>query len=321
MFRIKETMVRRFIYVLALLVAFCTVFEQRAEGQDYPWSLQYVTNMNTINPAYVGMWDKAGLLVSTKTNWVGIGGAPLNQYIGYFTPLKNQRSGFGLSIQRVNTGLEKRVYFTGDYSHQVRIDWSHYLRLGLRAGILNLDNNLNNYQLYPDHIPDPEYTTDVRLYNMTVFGLGAVFYCDDYYISLSLPQLINNSFKVNRNSYSSLQDLKTIYLGGGFVLSWRKSIRFRPNLLVVGTIGKPIYLDVAGIVYLPSNLQFGLNLRSNGMFCVSAQYTFRNNIRIGYASDYAVISDIRKYQLGTYEILVGYDFNIYKRKNPKPNYF
>ena len=314
-------MIRRIIYRMALLLAFYTVFSEKAKGQDYPWSLQYVTNMHTINPAYVGIWDKASLLVSTKANWVGITGAPLNQYIAYFTPLKNQRSGFGLSLQHLNTGREKRFFLTGDYSYQIRTDWYHFLRFGLRAGVLNLDNNLNDYQLYPDHIPDPEYTTDVRLYNMTIFGLGAVFFTEDYYINLSIPQLINNTFAVNRNNYSSLHDLRTAYLGGGYIFTWRKSVRFRPNLLFVGTVGKPIYLDAAMVVYLPSNLQFGLNLRSNGMACISAQYTFKNNIRIGYAADYAVISDIRKFQLGTYEILVGYDFNIYKRKNPKPTYF
>lgn len=312
---------RRLLYNMVLILILFAVSRQQAKGQDYPWSLQYVTNMHTINPAYVGMWDKAGLLVSTKTNWVSISGAPLNQYVSYFTPLKNQRSGFGLSLQHLNIGREKRFFLTGDYSYQVRTDWYHYLRLGLRIGILNLDNNLNDYQLYPDHIPDPEYTTDVRLYNMTIFGLGAVFFTDDYYVSLSIPQVINNTFRVNRNNYSSLHNLRTVYFGGGYVYAWRKSVRFRPNLLFVYTVGKPLYLDLAGVIYLPSNLQLGLNLRSNGMACFSAQYTFRNNIRIGYASDYAIIPDIRKFQLGTYEISVGYDFNIYKRKNPKPTYF
>lgn len=306
---------------MVLMLILFAVSQQQAKGQDYPWSLQYVTNMHTINPAYVGMWDKAGLLVSTKTNWVGIGGAPLNQYVSYFTPLKNQRSGFGLSLQHLNIGREKRFFLTGDYSYQVRTDWYHYLRLGLRIGILNLDNNLNEYQLYPDHIPDPEYTTDVRLYNMTIFGLGAVFFTDDYYVSLSIPQVINNTFRVNRNNYSSLHDLRTVYLSCGYVYTWRKSVRFRPNLLIVGTIGKPIYLDLAGVIYMPNNFQYGLNLRTNGMACASVQYTFRNNIRLGFAADYAIIPDIRRFQLGTYEILVGYEFNIYRRKNPKPNYF
>lgn len=314
-------MIRSLIYKIFLLLLFCTVFEKQAKGQDYPWSLQYVTNMHTINPAYVGMWDRSGLMISTKTNWVGISGAPLSQYIGYFTPIKDQRSGVGLSLQRLNTGREKRTSFTGDYSYQVRTDMYHYLRFGMRAGIINFDNNLSDYQLYPDKIPDSEFTNDIRLYYMTTFGIGAVFFTNDYYISLSTPQVISNTFKVNRNIFSSLEDFKTIYLSGGYVFNLVNNIRFRPNVLMAATIGKPLYFDAAGVFYLPNNLQLGANLRSNGTICLSAQYTFLNNIRIGFASDYAIISDIRKYQVGTYEILIGYDFNIYKRKYTRPTYF
>jgi hypothetical protein len=43
-------------------------------------------------------------------------------------------------------------------------------------------------------------------------------------------------------------------------------------------------------------------------------------MKIGFAADYAFFQDIRKFQLGTYEIMVGYDFNIY-RKSARPSYF
>jgi type IX secretion system PorP/SprF family membrane protein len=308
--------------MVVLVLVFCSVFEKQAKAQEYPWSLQYVTNMQIMNPAFVGMWDKSGLMVSTRTNWVGINGAPLSQYVGYFTPVKDQKSGVGVNIQRLNTGLEKRLSLSGDYSYQIRLDMYNYLRLGLRVGILNYDNNLSSYLLYPDHIPDPEFNPDIRFYNMTTFGVGGVFYNDHLYVSFSVPQVINNTFRVNRNNFnSSLASPKTAYLSGSYVFSLVNGIHLRPNLLMVATIGKPVYFDVAALVYLPSNLQLGLNIRTTGSVCFSAQYTFKNNIRIGYASDYAIISDIRKYQVGTYEFVIGYDINTSKRKYSKPNYF
>jgi hypothetical protein len=90
---------------------------------------------------------------------------------------------------------------------------------------------------------------------------------------------------------------------------------------LVGTLGKRTYFDVSGTLYLPSDLQFGLNVRSNGAFCVSGQFTLKNNIRIGYAAEYFVFPDISKYQVGTYEITVGYEFNLYRRSNSRPYYF
>ncbi len=313
-------MIRKFDHIVLLFLFFLLAATQ-VKGQEYPWSLQYITNMYTINPAYVGIWDRAGFGLSTRVNWVGINGAPVAQQISYNTPIKDQRSGFGLNVQRLSIGREKRLYFTGDYSYQIRLDMHYYMRFGFRAGILNIDNNLNDYLLYPDHITDPEFTTNVRLYYLTVFGVGGVIYNEDYYISFSIPQMISNSFNVNRNLYSSMPQLTTMYLAGGYAFKLAGDLIIRPNLLVVETIGKPVYFDAAALLYFPGNLQAGLNLRTNGSICLSGQYTFRNNMRIGYAAEYFVIPDISKYQLGTYEFFVGYDFNLYRRKNIRTNYF
>jgi type IX secretion system PorP/SprF family membrane protein len=303
------------------MILVCLIMEKKAVGQEYPWSLQYITNMSTINPAYVGMWDKSGLMVSTRTNWVGFNRAPLFQHVSYFAPVKNQRSGVGLEVQMLNTGLEQRIFLTGDYSHQVRTDFNHYLRFGLRVGVVNFCNKLTDYQLYPDHKYDEQFAEDIWMYNMTTFGVGGVFFTRDYYISLSLPNVINNTFKANKSGYSSLHNFNTVYLGGSYVFNLGQEIRFRPNVLLIATVGKPFYYDVAGLVYLPSNLQLGLNLRSNGNMCLSAQYTFQNKLKIGYAAEYALIQDIRKFQVGTYELLIGYEFNGNKRRASKPTYF
>lgn len=314
-------MVQKVVYKLIFILFLCFVFEKQAQGQEYPWSLQYITNMSTINPAYVGMWDKAGLMVSTKAAWLGITGATKFQHASYFTPIKNQRSGVGVEMQYLKVGYEKSIFLTGDYSHQVRTDMTHFLRFGLRAGIVNFSNDLTDYQLYPDRVPDPKFKEDIEMYFMTTFGVGAVYFNKDYYVSLSLPNVINNTFKANREHYSSLHNLNTVYLAGSYVFDIGQEVRFRPNLLVIGTIGRPISFDAAGLIYLPNNLQMGINLRSTGAMCMSAQYTFPNHVKIGYAANYELIQDIRKFQIGTYELLVGYEFNTNKRRYSRPNYF
>jgi hypothetical protein len=117
------------------------------------------------------------------------------------------------------------------------------------------------------------------------------------------------------------QTYKTFYLSGGYVFGSPGKVRFRPNLLIAATKGAPAYADLAAILYLPPVLQLGTNLRSTGLVCFFIQYNLTDRIKLGYAFDYSVTSDIRKYQLGTHEIFVGYDFNIYKRKSSRTNYF
>ncbi len=315
-------MIRKSVHSLftALVVVFFA--GSTAKAQEFPWTMQYVNNMYTINPAFVGMWDQAGFFVSTRKDYTTIKGSTLYQQFSYHSPIKDHESGFGADLIRRDVGYEKRLIFTGDYSYQVRLDMYNYLRFGLKAGFVNYSNNLTDYQLYPDRIYDSQFNADLKMYFMTAFGVGAVIFSDNYYISLSVPQVINNTFKVNRTGYSSLQEFKTAYLSAGYAFKLHdKSIILKPNLLIIGTVGKPVYFDASANLYLPANLQLGLNLRSNGAACLSAQFTFPNSIRIGFAADYAIIQDIRKFQAGTYEILVGYDFNIYRKKDVRPNYF
>jgi len=314
-------MIAKLIIKVFLIFVLYSVFEQKAKGQEYPWSLQYATNMYTINPAFVGMWDQSGLMVSTRTNWVGIVKSPLSQQFSFHTPIKYQTSGWGLNIRNMNIGKEKQLFLTFDYSYQVRIDMNHYLRFGLRAGIVKFDNNMTDYQLYPDRIPDLEFTSDVRMFVMSTMGLGTVFYNENYFISLSIPQIVNNTFNANSNVYSSTREFQTAYLSGGILFKLAQSISLRPNILIIGIQGKPICFDTSAFIYLSNNLQLGLSLRSNGELCFSGQYLLSNGMRIGYAADYAMVQDIRKYQLGTYEFVVGYDLNFTKRKYIKPIYF
>jgi len=317
-------MLRKYLHIVLLIFSLLLLAEKQAKGQElqesFPWTMQYMSNMHTINPAFVGMWDKAGFMLSTRKDYVTINGAKLYQQLTYNTPIRDHESGIGFNLIRRNVGFEKQLSLTFDYSYQIRLDMYYYLRFGLRAGVVNYSPNLTDYHLYPDGIPDSEFTTDISHQFMTAVGFGAVIYDDKYYVSLSVPQFVNNTFQVNRTGYSSLQEFKTAYLSSGYLFNLPMSIMLRPNILLVGSVGKPVRFDVSSTVYLPNNLQFGVNLRSNGSTCFSGQYTFGDGLRIGFAADYAFFQDIRKFQLGTYEIMVGYDFNIYRRSS-RPTYF
>jgi type IX secretion system PorP/SprF family membrane protein len=312
-------MIKKSIHIVILVFIFLHAAKQ-LKGQEYPWTLQYISNMHTINPAFVGMWDKAGLMVSTRQDYTTIKGATMFQQLSYHTAIKDHESGFGFNVIKRFVGIEKQLIFTGDYAFQVRLDMYNYLRFGLKAGILNYGNSLTRYHLYPDNIADPEFMYDIKNYNMTVVGVGGVFFNDNLYISFSVPRLINNTFNVNREGYSSMYEFKTAYLMGGYMFKLPMGFLLRPNLLVAGTVGKPISFDLATVLYFPTSLQLGINLRSDGSTCLSGQVSLANNIRVGFAADYSLFQDIRKFQVGTYEILVGYDINIY-RKTGKPNYF
>ena len=313
-------MIKKLGYSILLLVSVLTVAPGLSKAQELPWTLQYLTNMNTINPAYVGIHDIAGFMVSTRKDYTWINGSNMYQQLSVQTPIRNSESGIAFNAIKRNVGYEKQLFLTFDYSYQVRLDYYNYLRFGFRGGVVNYSNNLTDYHLYPDGIPDSQFMSDVKNYFMTAFGIGALVFSDKYYVSLSVPQVISNTFNVNRTGFSSLQEFKTAYLMCGYVISLPYSMQLRPNALVIGAPGKPLAFDLGAVMYLPNNLNFGVNARSTGAICFSGQFIFSNNVKIGFAVDYSVFQDIRKFQVGTYEVTVGYEFNIY-RKGGRPNYF
>ncbi len=314
-------MTRKLKYIIILVLSILTTSTMLLKAQEFPWTLQYLTNMNTINPAFVGMHDKAGLMVSLRRDYVWIAGSNMFQQCSYQTPIRDTKSSVALNLTKRNIGYEKQLFLTFDYSYQIRLDLYNYLRFGFRAGVANYGNNMSDYRLYPDGIPDSQFMADVNNYYMTAFGVGALVFNDDYYVSVSVPQVVNNTFQVNRTGYSSLQEFKTLYLMGGYVIKLPFGFQLRPNVLLVGTVSKPLSFDMGAVLYMPNNLNLGINARSNGSFCLSGQYVFQNNLKMGFAADYSVFQDIRKFQIGTYEVNVTYEFNIYRKSGGRPNYF
>ncbi len=314
-------MINKLIYIILIVFSLLTTPVKQLRAQEFPWTMQYLTNMNTVNPAFVGMHDLSSLMVSLRRDYVWINGSNMFQQFSYQTPIRDTKSSIGFNLTKRNVGYEKQLFLTFDYSYQIRLDLYNYLRFGFRAGVANYGNNLTDYHLYPDGIPDSQFMADVTNYYMTAFGVGALVFNDDYYVSFSIPQIVNNSFQANRTGYSSLQEFKTAYLMGGYVIKLPFGFQLRPNVLLIGTLNKPLAFDLGSVLYMPNNLNLGINARSNGSFCLSAQYVFPNNIKISFGADYSVFQDIKKFQIGTYEVNINYEFNIYRRTSGRPNYF
>jgi type IX secretion system PorP/SprF family membrane protein len=301
-------MIKKPIYRLIVFSHLFLSYIQHAKSQDYPVTLQYTTNMFTINPAYMGMNNTAGFMSSTRIDNTSINGSAIYRQLSFRAPIRSINSGIGINVIHRNIGKEKQLYCTFDYSYQIRLSMKSYLRFGLKAGVVNYRNNLTDYQLYPDGFSDSQFMTDVKNYYMTVWGAGVSISNENYCIGLSVPQFINNTYKVNSEGYSSLAELKTGYISGEYMLNILNGIRVKPVILLIITVDKPLLFDVGAVSYLPKHLDLGLHVSKNGDFCFSGQYLLNKNIKVGFATDYPVFHDISKYNLGTYELIVGYQF-------------
>jgi len=326
-YKIIWDFVRQVIATALFLLSGLSVFAQVDRDHSHklytdPVFTQYMNGMQTINPAYAGMWEKVGVQVFTRRYFLGQEGAPLLNALTWYKPVKNDNNGIGLDISNEHIGYENKLTVTGDYSYQVRLDWKTNLRLGLKVGIINYDNLLTRYDLDwgPDD-PDPAFSTDIHQGIMLKWGVGALMYTRDYYIGLSIPQIISNKFRADIMNFSSLADVRYAYLLGGYFFGRQRQVRFKPTMLIKAALGEPISVDVAANWLFYDKFWIGAMYRTDNTAAALIQFVMMKSMRFGYAIEFPFGREIFKYQLQTHEIRVVYEFDFYRRPWTRKQYF
>ncbi|MBN1820178.1 MAG: type IX secretion system membrane protein PorP/SprF [Prolixibacteraceae bacterium] len=312
-------MKKKLKYSLILLIILLGL-NWHSNAQLDPMFTQYMFNTQSINPAYAGMWEKIGFFSLVRRNFAGIDRAPLTQLISFHTPVKNEFVGVGLNIINDNIGRETRLSIFGDYSFKVLLKRDLYLRLGLKFGFLNYNNRLSEYELYPDNQFDPAFQGEINNKFMPNFGVGAFLYNDYFYVSLSIPKLIQNDFAANVNNFSSLAEAQHVYLTAGYIFGMPKSIKFKPSVLFRYTLGLPLQFDLAGTFNFKERFELGAMLRTGSSIGFIAQWIFNKKLRVGYAVD-VPITEIFNYQYGCHEVMVSYDIDFYGRSYVRSRFF
>lgn len=291
-------------------------------GQAEPILTQYMFNMQPVNPAYAGMWEKIGFSTLVRKQWAGINRSPLTQVVSFHSPTNNERVGVGLNVTNDRYGLENRLDIFGDYAYEVAVTPQTRLRLGLKFGVINYKNPLTQYQLYPDGQYDEAFAEDVDLRFMPNFGIGAFLYDEYYYVGFSIPKMIENDYKANINNFNVEAQVQTVYLTAGYVfrLIQYNFLIVKPTAMLVYNRGLPLNYDLGINFMLREKLWLGLMSRSGNAISFVSQWIMDNNLRLGFAMD-LTYNEIFPYQYGTYEITLGFDMDFFGRSYIREKYF
>jgi type IX secretion system PorP/SprF family membrane protein len=311
------TLLKRLQYIT---ISICMLVSFRAHGQQDPIFTQYMFNTQAVNPAYAGMWEKIGFISLVRKQWLGIDKSPFTQMVSFHSPLFNEFAGVGLSVINDRFAYEERLSIFADYAYELLLTPERRLRLGMKFGFMNYQNPLTRYKLYPDGIFDPAFQEDIDLKFLPNFGVGAFYYDENYYISFSIPKLIKNDFVANRNNYSTLAEVRHLYLSAGYVFDLSPTLKFKPTTMLRAAMGAPVQIDLSANFLLNEKLWLGTMVRTGDAVCFIAQWIFDNNIRVGYAMD-ITFTEIYRNQNGTYEITLSYDVDFYGRSYIRSKYF
>lgn len=297
---------------LTIILGMTLSFQLNAQ-QD-PQFTQYFDNALFVNPAYAG---STGMLTATtihREQWVGFDGRPSSTTISLHSPLTYESVGLGITAVRDVIGPLSQTMFYGDFSYSLKLTDKSKLSFGLKAGLNIISSQTSLLQTTQSN--DINLLTNVRNRINPNFGFGVYYHTPKFFAGLSTPKLIEQSIDGTDNNRE-----KRHYFGIlGAVIPVSSNWKIRPTSQVKATIGAPISIDLSVAGIYQDKVWFGSMYRLNAAFGVFAQYQISPSFRIGLASDFST-TQIRKYNYGTYEFLLSYDFSFNKQGIRSPRYF
>ena len=313
-----KTVVTNLIRVLVVGVCCTGLYAQQEPNYS-----QYMYNTMTINPAYVGSTDNFNITANYKAQFTGIDGAPETVNPGLETPV-TYNVGLGLNITRDALGPSEDLNVDGNFSYSIQLSSQTYLSFGLKAGfrLLNVDFRKGMF----NNPNDPAFMNNIDNKFLGVLGAGTYLFSDKWYLGLSTPKLLENNFGNNTstgsNNIASEQRHYFLIAGSVFNLNSRKSLKFKPTTFVKVTNGAPIEADLTGVFIIQDQVEIGGMYRTGDAAGILLGYNFTNQLRFGYSFDWSFTNTTGKYNSGSHEVMLRYDF-IYKGKFKirSPRYF
>ena len=291
-----------------------------SKGQQDPMYTQYIFNLQTVNPAYAGYWKTMGIMALSRHQWIGLNGHPTTQTFSFQTPLKSDHVGLGFDVVLDKVGIEKTLSVSVDYAYEVLLSDITTLRFGIKGGFTNYSNNLPELVQYPDLQGDPDFQTTINNKFMPNVGVGLFLSSPRYFLSLSLPKMIENNYKSNVNNYDTKSQMRHFFFAGGMMFDLSDNVKFKPTFMTKTVAGSPFQYDLSANFLLAEKFWIGGMYRSGDSFGAIAQWIINKNLRFGYAYDFTT-TDLKNYQNGVHEVMISYEFNYSRYKYISPRYF
>jgi type IX secretion system PorP/SprF family membrane protein len=280
-------------------------------AQQDPQFSQFMFNKLAVNPAYAGSSDAICGTLLYRDQWDKFPGAPKTAALGLDAPVPVLHGGVGLNLVNDIIGNEKTVIADLSYAYRMNLGLGN-LAIGVKAGILQKSfiAKFNPLQDNDPAIPNPGTSALVP-----DFGLGAYYNTKDLYFGVSSTHLAAPTLKYGTDiSQIKLAMARHYYIMAGYNYYINQEFTLKPSLLIKSDPTTP-------------QIDLNLNLLYNNFIWGGVSYRYRdavvamvgleyNNLKFGYAFD-VTTSNIKSYNKGTHELMVGYCYKPKKITNFK----
>lgn len=290
--QIKKTIIFRTLLMLGLVGGLY--------AQKEPQYTQYMYNIGSFNPAYVGTVETPDITGLYRAQWTGIPGAPRTIRFGLNYPLPNEKHGLGFNVVNDQLGPTTQTYIDLAYSFQVNLDDDIRLSFGIDAGgsLLNVDFSKGDFEVENDPILQSQ---DVNNFYPTI-GAGLFLYQRHWYLGLSVPNFLTEGI-YNDVVAGIVEDKQQFNFIGGYVFDINDELKFKPAFLLNALSGSPVNFNLSANFLINDAFTLGASYRLDNAVSGLAGFQVSGSTFIGYAYDYNT-NALGEFAQGSHELVL-----------------
>lgn len=284
-------------------------------AQQNPQYTQYMYNMNVINPAYAGSKESLSLTGLYRKQWSGLEGAPETFTLSLHSPV-GEKVGLGLSAIKDEIGPVEETNVYADFSYTLDLSESIKLALGVKAGMTFHEVGLNGLELI--HPGDPFFSENIDNNYFNV-GAGAFLYADNFYVGLSVPNMIKSVHLDEHGLKYGSQELH-YFTTAGYIFDINDNFKLKPSVMVKSSFDAPVSFDANINALFFERFELGASYRLEDSFSGIVGIQITPMMRVGYAYDH-VVSDLKGLGSASHEVILTFDLYFAKKVLRSPRFF
>ncbi|MCM4154151.1 type IX secretion system membrane protein PorP/SprF [Arenibacter sp. N53] len=270
-------------------------------GQKEPQYTQYMYNIGSFNPAYVGTVETPDITGLYRVQWSGIPGAPKTLRFGVNLPLANEKNGLGFNIVSDQLGPTSQTYIDLAYSFQVKLSDDTKLSFGVDAGgsLLDVDYTKGDFEN-----PNEPLLNNADTFNKfyPTVGAGLFMYQESWYVGLSVPNFLTSGIYADEVA-NIVEDKVQFNFIGGYVFDLSEGLKFKPAFLMNYLNGSPLNLNLSTNFLISDVVTVGASYRLDNAISGLAGLQISNGLFLGYSYDHNT-NGLGEYSQGSHEVIL-----------------
>jgi len=301
-----------------ILILLCLGFMVMKAQQEAMYT-HYMFNTQSVNPAYAGSRDALTVTALHRSMWLGFNGAPTTQTLTLHSPLINQHWGAGLSVMHDVIGPTSNSTFSLDLAYRVNVTKKAKLAFGVKPSLVMRSARLTSLEL--DVQNDPAFASNTVNQFKGNVGAGLYFYTPRFYTGLSSPGLIQNKLSIAGVSQDGIYKRHFFYIVGAMI-KLNNAVEFKPTALVKMTEQAPMEADLTASFVFNNKFWAGAMYRTGDGLGALLGINLTEQLAVGYSFDWSLANSTLKYNGGSHELMLRYDFIYHNQKQIiSPRYF